>query len=57
MLDELDNLNQIVEYQEYLEAEQANIAAKRIENLTGNFKIQNHQELVQHVRNKLRSVK
>ena len=57
MLDELDNLNQIVEYQEYLEAEQANIAAKRIENLTGNFKIQNQQELVQHVRNKLRSVK
>ena len=41
MLDELDNLNQIVDYQEYLEAEQANIAAKRIENLTGNFKIQN----------------
>ena len=57
MLDELDNLNQIVEYQEYLEAEQANIAAKRIENLTGNFKIQNQKELVQNFRKKLRDMK
>ena len=57
LLDQLDNLNQVVANQEYLEAEQARVKANYMQGLSRDLRVQNSQELMSQFRTKLRGMK